>query len=141
MFQSYLHSLRTGNQTRVSYHQGITDDSITALIYVSGHFSLDLTKGRVGIPKDRLSGFESFESFDPATWVRYGYSVVNVNARGILGSEGDHRYFYFFVPESLNLELCSDKSLGGTGRQRAEMVTILLSSLHLFHGQMAVFAL
>ncbi|KAJ5655350.1 hypothetical protein N7507_007300 [Penicillium longicatenatum] len=58
----------------------------------TGILSLDVTEGRVGIPKDRLSGFESFEAPDPAEWVPYGYAVVNVNARGILGSTGDHRW-------------------------------------------------
>jgi predicted acyl esterase len=57
-----------------------------------GILSLDVNKGRVGIPKERLSGFESFEAPDPAEWVPYGYAVVNVNARGILGSTGDHRW-------------------------------------------------
>lgn len=46
----------------------------------------------MGIPKERLSGFESFEAPDPAEWVPYGYAIVNMNARGILGSGGDHRW-------------------------------------------------
>ncbi|KAJ5814182.1 uncharacterized protein N7503_000932 [Penicillium pulvis] len=58
----------------------------------TGILSLDVTEGRVGIPKERLSGFESFEAPDPAEWVPYGYAIVNVNARGILGSDGDHRW-------------------------------------------------
>ncbi|KAJ5653048.1 hypothetical protein N7490_000051 [Penicillium lividum] len=58
----------------------------------TGILSLDITERRVGIPKERLSGFESFEAPDPAEWVPYGYAVVSVNARGILGSSGDHRW-------------------------------------------------
>jgi predicted acyl esterase len=48
--------------------------------------------GRVGIPKSQLSGFESFEAPDPAEWTAHGYAIVNVDARGIFGSGGNHRY-------------------------------------------------
>lgn len=55
----------------------------------------------MGIPKERLSGFESFEAPDPAEWVPYGYAIVNVNARGILGSDGDHRWVVLLFPFAL----------------------------------------
>jgi predicted acyl esterase len=48
--------------------------------------------GRVGIPKSQLSGFESFEAPDPAEWTAHDYAIVNVDARGIFGSGGNHRY-------------------------------------------------
>jgi predicted acyl esterase len=53
-------------------------------------FGLDMIQGRVGIPADRLSGFESFEGPDPAEWNAHGYAVAQVDARGIFHSEGDH---------------------------------------------------
>lgn len=52
--------------------------------------SLDMIQGRVGIPVDRLSGFECFEGPDPAEWNAHGYAVAQVDARGIFHSEGDH---------------------------------------------------
>ncbi|KAL3473184.1 Alpha/Beta hydrolase protein [Aspergillus californicus] len=58
----------------------------------TGFFDLDSIPGYAGIPKSMLSGLQSFEAPDPAEWVQHGYAVVNVNARGILGSEGDHRW-------------------------------------------------
>ena len=57
----------------------------------SGSLSLDIVQGRVGVPREYLSGFESFEAPDPAEWVPHGYAVVNVNARGIMGSGSDQR--------------------------------------------------
>jgi hypothetical protein len=33
-----------------------------------------------------VSGFQSFEAFDPAEWVTHGYAVVNVDARGVFGT-------------------------------------------------------
>lgn len=59
--------------------------------HVTGCLDLDLVQGRVGIPKDRVSGFQSFEAPDPALWTSYGYAVINVDARGIFKSEGDIR--------------------------------------------------
>ena len=59
--------------------------------YPPGSLSLDIVQGRVGVPKEYLSGFESFEAPDPAEWVPHGYAVVNVNARGIMGSGSDQR--------------------------------------------------
>ncbi|KAL3488009.1 Alpha/Beta hydrolase protein [Aspergillus germanicus] len=56
----------------------------------TGMFGLDMIQGRVGIPADRLSGFESFEGPDPAEWNAHGYAVAQVDARGIFHSEGDH---------------------------------------------------
>ncbi|KIW10703.1 hypothetical protein PV08_11667 [Exophiala spinifera] len=60
----------------------------------SGTGSLDLTvvPGRAGIPIGMVSGFQSFEAFDPAEWVKYDYAVVNVDAQGILSSEGHHKW-------------------------------------------------
>lgn len=53
---------------------------------------IDNLPWRVGIPKDRTSGYETFEGLDPADWCNRGYAVVNVDARGCQFSEGT----YFF---------------------------------------------
>lgn len=52
---------------------------------------LDVLEGRAGIPLDMVSGFQSFEAFDPAEWTRHGYAVVNVDAQGIFSSDGHHK--------------------------------------------------
>ncbi len=48
---------------------------------------------RMGVPKDALSGYQGWESFDPAHWVEYGYAVVAADPRGCYMSQGDVRYF------------------------------------------------
>ena len=57
-----------------------------------GHFNLDIVQSRAGVHKSATSGYESFEAPDPAEWTARGYAIVNVNARGIMGSTGDTRY-------------------------------------------------
>ena len=57
-----------------------------------GFFDLHLGQGRAGIPRSALSGYQSFEGFDPAEWVRHDYAIVNVNTRGAMGSQGNIRY-------------------------------------------------
>jgi uncharacterized protein len=47
--------------------------------------------GRAGIPLEMVSGFQAFEAFDPAEWVKHDYAVVNVDAQGILSSDGHHK--------------------------------------------------
>lgn len=48
---------------------------------------------RVGIPKERTSGYEKFEAPDPAEWSERGYAVINVDARGAGHSDGIVTYF------------------------------------------------
>ena len=48
---------------------------------------------RLGIPKDRTSGYETFEGLDPAEWCNRGYAVVNVDARGCQFSEGSYTFW------------------------------------------------
>ncbi|KAK0118440.1 hypothetical protein ONS95_012725 [Cadophora gregata] len=43
----------------------------------------------VGIPRNSLSGLESFEGLDPAEWCQRGYAIVNIDVRGSYSSEGD----------------------------------------------------
>ena len=44
---------------------------------------------RVGLTKDRTSGYEKFEGPDPAEWCSRGYAIINIDARGAGMSEGD----------------------------------------------------
>jgi predicted acyl esterase len=44
---------------------------------------------RMGIPYQRLSGYETFEGPNPAEWAERGYAVVDVDARGCAHSEGN----------------------------------------------------
>ncbi|KAK0761998.1 hypothetical protein N5P37_004798 [Trichoderma harzianum] len=44
---------------------------------------------RIGLKLEDTSGYEKFEGPDPATWMQYGYAIINVDARGAGKSEGD----------------------------------------------------
>lgn len=44
---------------------------------------------RAGLRLDQTSGYDKFQGPDPADWVRRGYAIVNVDARGAGHSEGD----------------------------------------------------
>jgi len=44
---------------------------------------------RAGVPVGRTSGYEKFESPDPAEWCGRGYAIINVDARGAGFSEGN----------------------------------------------------
>lgn len=57
----------------------------------------------MGVGKERLSGFQNFESFDPAEWTAQGYAVVNVDARGIFDSEGVIRSVFWLLFVLLHL--------------------------------------
>jgi hypothetical protein len=50
-----------------------------------GSLDVSLIPGRVGVPRSALSGYQSFEAFDPAEWVLHDYAAVNVDARGTFG--------------------------------------------------------
>lgn len=57
-----------------------------------GYFDVSMIPRRDGIPRSKVSGFQSFEAPDPAVWTGLGYAVANVDARGIFKSEGQHRW-------------------------------------------------
>jgi predicted acyl esterase len=59
---------------------------------VAGSFRLDMVPGRVGVPKNRLSGYEKFEAPNPAEWTAQGYAIVNPDSRGVFDSEGNLLY-------------------------------------------------
>ncbi|KAJ5413813.1 hypothetical protein N7509_000440 [Penicillium cosmopolitanum] len=82
-----------------------------------GFLSLDLIPGRVGVPQNKLSGFESFEAPDPAEWTSRGYAIVNVDIRGVFNSTGDIRWFgtadgqdgYDAIEHVAQLDWCTGK--------------------------------
>lgn len=53
---------------------------------------MEFIPGRVGVPADRISGYEKFEAPDPAEWTARGYAIVNPDIRGAYDSEGDLQY-------------------------------------------------
>lgn len=57
------------------------------------YITLDDIPGRNGVPREALSGLQSWEAPDPAWWVDHGYAMVNVDIRGIGMSEGNACYF------------------------------------------------
>lgn len=70
---------------------------------------------RLGIPYQRLSGYETFEGLNPSEWVARGYAVVDVDARGCQKSEGDIHFWgqqeaedvYDTIESLSNLPWCS----------------------------------
>ncbi|RAK95961.1 CocE/NonD family hydrolase [Aspergillus ibericus CBS 121593] len=93
--------LRDGSQVRADiFRPACSVEPVPALIAWSpygksgrGHFRLDIVPGRVGVPQNRLSGFEKFEAPDPAEWTARGYAIVNVDPRGVYDSDGDINWF------------------------------------------------
>ncbi|KAI0603902.1 Peptidase-S15 domain-containing protein, partial [Pyrenophora tritici-repentis] len=84
--------LRDGVVIRADVFRPADMSLVPAIVHYSpygksgtGLFDLDLIPGRAGIPRSAVSGFQSFEAFDPAEWVAHGYAVVNVDARGVFG--------------------------------------------------------
>lgn len=58
-----------------------------------GNQLLDDFPFRAGVAKDAVSGLQKWEAPDPAYWCAHGYAIVNPDARGAYGSQGD---VYFF---------------------------------------------
>ncbi|KAH8693345.1 Alpha/Beta hydrolase protein [Phaeosphaeriaceae sp. PMI808] len=92
--------MRDGTILRGDVFRPANKSSLPAVIMFSpygksgtGFFDLHLGQGRVGIPRNALSGYQSFEGFDPAEWVKHEYAVVNVDTRGAMGSQGNIRFW------------------------------------------------
>jgi len=49
--------------------------------------------GRAGVPLNRVSEFQKFESPDPGYWVCKGYTILNPDSRGAYWSEGNITYW------------------------------------------------
>ena len=45
--------------------------------------------GRVGVPKSKVSGYQTFEGPDPAEWTSKEYAICHVDIRGVANSGGD----------------------------------------------------
>ena len=41
-----------------------------------------------GIKEGQLSGYQKFEGPDPAEWCPRGYAILNIDSRGVFGSQG-----------------------------------------------------
>jgi uncharacterized protein len=50
--------------------------------------TLGMLPGRMGVAEECLSGFEKFESPDPAEWTARGYALIHIDSRGSWDSEG-----------------------------------------------------
>ncbi|KAK3673374.1 hypothetical protein LTR78_006607 [Recurvomyces mirabilis] len=48
---------------------------------------------RMGIPYQRLSGYETFQGLNPPEWAGRGYAIMDVDARGAQKSEGDIHFW------------------------------------------------
>ena len=90
--------------------------------YCEGMLSLDLVAGRVGVPQERLSGFESFEAPNPAEWTARGYAIVNVKARGAFDSEGIIRHR--FTAARVRYQIANSVDLDGSAQVRDGYDTI-----------------
>ena len=123
--------LRDDTKLRADVFRPDTDDKVPALLVWSpygktgtGFFHLDIVPGRVGVQRDRLSGFEKFEGPDPAEWVGRGYGVVNIDTRGTFDSEGDIRCeLPAHIWTHISISLFS--VVGGGGLQKEETATML----------------
>ncbi len=91
--------LRDGTTIYCDVFRPVTDEPVPVLFASTmfgkygSYITLDDIPGRNGVPRDRLSGLQSWEAPDPAWWVNAGYAMVNVDIRGIGSSEGNACYF------------------------------------------------
>ncbi|OJI89782.1 hypothetical protein ASPTUDRAFT_60453 [Aspergillus tubingensis CBS 134.48] len=97
---NHVFTLRDGVKLRADIFRPATEAPVPAIVMWSpygktgsGQLGLDAAALRVGVPKAKQSGYESFEGLDPAEWVPRGYAIVNVDARGAGDSEGDLRWW------------------------------------------------
>lgn len=96
--------LRDGVTIYVDIFRPTTDEKVPCIInsstfgkngsYVTVDSVADNTgrNDRLGIPKSRTTGLESWEATDPGFWVQYGYAICNVDIRGCCMSEGKAPY-------------------------------------------------
>lgn len=92
-------TLRDGTKIYADVFRPVTDEPVPVLFASTmfgkygSYVTLDDIPGRNGVPKDALSGLQSWEAPDPAWWVNAGYALVNVDIRGVGMSEGNGCYF------------------------------------------------
>lgn len=86
--------MRDGVKLNVDVYRPTTPDKVPAIISWSPYGkadasdSLDVMPCGMGVPKNRLSGYQKFEGPDPADWCDRGYAVVHPDARGSQLSQG-----------------------------------------------------
>lgn len=89
-------TMRDGIKVNVDIYRPTTSDTepVPAIICWSPYGKADASKSLdvmpfgMGVPKDRISGYQKFEGVDPADWCNRGYAVVHPDARGSHLSEG-----------------------------------------------------
>lgn len=89
--------MRDGVKLNVDIYRPVNSDStpVPGMIAWSpyGKFNavsdLDRFPFGMGVPKDRLSGYQKMEGPDPAEWCSRGYAVIHPDARGSQLSEGN----------------------------------------------------
>ncbi|KAF4310716.1 hypothetical protein GTA08_BOTSDO13713 [Botryosphaeria dothidea] len=89
-----------------------TKEKVPALLAISpygnggnGFKIYENTPFRVGVPEEKTSGLEKFESVDPAEWIPRGYAIVNADVRGSWESEG-HLYIEGSKPGIDGYDIC-----------------------------------
>ena len=91
--------LRDGTTIYADVFRPVTDEKVPVLFASTmfgkygSYITLDDIPGRNGVPREALSGLQSWEAPDPAWWVDHGYALVNVDIRGVGMSEGNACYF------------------------------------------------
>ena len=97
MDQDVAVELRDGKHIYVDIFRPVGhDQSLPALVnwgpygkQGGGAITFEDLPFRGGVPVSALSGLEMFEGVDPGYWCQHGYAVVNVDARGVMSSEGE----------------------------------------------------
>lgn len=94
-------TMRDGIKIYADFFRPAVSDPIPAIINWApygkagtGYWTLDngaMFPNRFGIKRSALSGLQSWEGCDPAYWCARGYAVVQIDSRGVFGSEGDVR--------------------------------------------------
>lgn len=91
--------LRDGTTVYADVFRPVTEEPVPVLFASTmfgkygSYVTLDDIPGRNGVPREALSGLQSWEAPDPAWWVNHGYALVNVDIRGVGMSEGNACYF------------------------------------------------
>ncbi len=89
-------AMRDGVRIFVDIYRPAGGTEIPAIIgwspygkHQTGSAAFDRYPNRAGVPKGVPGRWAKFEAPDPEYWCRHGYAVINADARGSWGSEGD----------------------------------------------------
>ena len=92
-------TLRDGTEIYADVFRPVTEEKVPVLFASTmfgkygSYITLDDIPNRNGVPREALSGLQSWEAPDPAWWVNRGYALANVDIRGIGSSGGNACYF------------------------------------------------